>query len=149
MNFDGSNRSSSSIVQSFLNESEDELIWLKRRRLIRVVKYHIFEKGPSCVEQKLIDEIIEVSKDFRDSHDEQRNEKREEGTGLKESKLGVLAESKLTPSAVTVATSNIGAKQTETVSGTAAPVTFQFTPLTKPSDSEDNKSKSGFRLKSL
>ena len=63
--------------------------------------------------------------------------------GLKESKLGVLAESKLTPSAVTVATSNIGAKQTETVSGTAAPVTFQFTPLTKPSDSEDNKSKSG------
>ena len=59
--------------------------------------------------------------------------------GLKESKLGVLAESKLSSSAASVTASNIGVKPTEK-SETKAPVTFQFTPLTKPSEDEDNKS---------
>ena len=62
--------------------------------------------------------------------------------GLKESKLGVLAESKLSTSAATVTACNIGVKQAEKTD-TKAPVTFQFTPLTKPTEDEENKSKTG------
>ena len=64
-------------------------------------------------------------------------------TGLKESKLGVLAESKLSSSAASVTSSNFGVNSSEKADTKAAPVTFQFTPLTKPSDDEDNKSKTG------
>jgi len=63
-------------------------------------------------------------------------------TGLKESKLGVLAESKLSSSAASVTGSNFGVKSPEK-SDTKAPVTFQFAPLTKPSEEQDNKSKTG------
>ena len=62
--------------------------------------------------------------------------------GLKESKLGVLAESKLSSSAASVTGSNFGVKSPEK-SDTKAPVTFQFAPLTKPSEEQDNKSKTG------
>ena len=59
--------------------------------------------------------------------------------GLKESKLGVLAESKLTPSSgsVVAATNGVAAS----VEAAKTPQTFNFTPLTKPSD-EVSKSKS-------
>ena len=63
--------------------------------------------------------------------------------GLKESKLGVLAESKLSSGAATVTASNIGTKQTEKSDSTKAPVTFQFAPLTKPSEDGENKNKTG------
>ena len=57
--------------------------------------------------------------------------------------MGVLAESKLSSGATTVTASNIGTKQTEKSDSTKAPVTFQFAPLTKPSEDGENKNKTG------
>jgi len=61
-------------------------------------------------------------------------------TGLKESKLGILAESKLTPSS-----GAIQAKPANGVTGDAAkpPPTFSFTPLTKPVDDSVATAKHG------
>jgi len=64
-------------------------------------------------------------------------------TGLKESKLGILAESKLTPSSGAI--SAIQAKPANGATGEAAkpPPTFSFTPLTRPVDDSIATTKHG------
>lgn len=72
----------------------------------------------------------------RGSTEEDRGGARPNFTGLKESKLGLLAESKLTPSG-----GAIQATKSASASGENTPTktTFSFTPLSKPTVSDENK----------
>jgi len=63
-------------------------------------------------------------------------------TGLKESKLGVLAESKLAPNPSSVSTATAPNGLTSDAVKAPPPVTFNFAPLTKPAGEDSTKIKS-------
>jgi len=88
--------------------------------------------------------------------DDKQNSTKPNFTGLKESKLGILAESKLTPASGAVDTGGntaVTAKTDTSGDQAKAPVTFNFTPLTKPTEekekpkSEDVENKNPFQEK--
>jgi len=80
--------------------------------------------------------------------DDKQNSTKPNFTGLKESKLGILAESKLTPASGAVDGGGNTAKTDTSGDQAKAPVTFNFTPLTKPTEektkSEDVENKNPF-----
>jgi len=72
----------------------------------------------------------------RGSTEEDRGGARPNFTGLKESKLGLLAESKLTPSGGAIQATKSAAASGE---NTPTKTSFSFTPLSKPTISDENK----------